>query len=145
MKTFLIKNWEAIGGIIIIIIAFCAGRYSSPEKIKTEIKTVEVEKIVTKIQHQTITIRENKDGSKDTVIITDTKSDQTDKAKSKTDEKEVTLSKDKLNISLLAGGSLPFTSPIIGVSLQKNFIGPITLGGWLLNNSTGGLSIGINF
>ena len=130
--------------VIVIIISYATGRYMSPEKIKTEVKTVEVEKVVTKIEHKTVKIKENKDGSKETIIITDSRADSNTNIRSQDKTKESTV-RDKINVSLLAGNSLPISAPIFGASVQKNFIGPITLGAWVLTNKTGGLSVGLNF
>jgi hypothetical protein len=140
MKAFLNKNWEALGGVIIIVIAFYAGKYTTPEKVR--VQTVTVEKEVVKVEHKRVVIKQNKDGSKETVIVVDT--DVKEKSKDQETIKEKTI-QSKFNVSLLAGGSLPLTSPVFGVSAQKNFIGPITLGAWVLNNGTGGLSVGLNF
>ena len=129
--------------VIVIVISYATGRYMSPEKIKTEVKTVEVEKIVTKVEHKTVKIKENKDGSKETIIVTDSKADTINHSRTQDQTKEVTV-KDKLNVSLLAGNSLPLSAPIFGASVQKNFIGPVTLGAWVLSNKTAGLSIGLN-
>jgi hypothetical protein len=120
MKQFLNKNLKSIGGLIIILIAFFVGRFYAPEKIKIEVKTVEVEKVVTKIQHKKVVIRENKDGSKETVIITDTKSDEKAKGKSETDTKEIVNGR-KLNVSALAGTTFPLKA-VFGVSANKQIL-----------------------
>jgi hypothetical protein len=132
-----------IAAVIVVAIAYAAGRYTAPEKIKTEIKTVEVEKVVTKVQHKKVVIRENKDGSKETVIITDTKSDEKGKSNTDIKNKEVT-NKGSFNISVLAGSSVPING-VLGVSATKNVLGPITVGAWGLTNGTAGLSVGLNF
>lgn len=132
-----------IAAVIVVVIAYAAGRYTAPEKIKTEIKTVEVEKVVTKVQHKKVVIRENKDGSKETVIITDTKSDEKGKSNTDIKNKEVT-NKGSFNISVLAGSSVPING-VLGVSATKNVLGPITVGAWGLTNGTAGLSVGLNF
>jgi hypothetical protein len=132
-----------IAAVIVVVIAYAAGRYTAPEKIKTEIKTVEVEKVVTKVQHKKVVIRENKDGSKETVIITDTKSDEKGKSNTDIKNKEVT-NKGSFNISVLAGSSVPING-VLGVSATKSVLGPITVGAWGLTNGTAGLSVGLNF
>jgi len=141
MKQFLNKN--TAGVIVIIVIAFCVGRYTSPEKIKTETKIVEVEKEVNKKQKQVVKIKENTDGSKETVIVTDTETDEKVTAHSETQTKEVTNPR-KVNVSILAGTSLPINM-VLGVNVSKPILGPITAGVWALNNKTAGLSLGFNF
>lgn len=144
MKSFLSNNKKAIGGVVIVVIAYYAGKYSAPEKVRVETVTVEVEKKVNKEQRKKVFIKENKDGSKETTIVVDTSVKEDTKANSESTVKEVTT-RTKLNVSVLAGGSLPLSEPIFGISAQKNFIGPITLGVWGLTNKTGGISVGLNF
>jgi 23S rRNA pseudoU1915 N3-methylase RlmH len=144
MKKFLNKNKEALGGVIIIVIAFYCGKYSAPERIKTEIKVVEVEKEVKKSEHKTIKIKQNKDGSKETIIISDTNTEEKSKEKT-TEEKKEIIRNAKTNISLLVGGAYPISGPHYGLSVQRQLIGPITLGAWGTTNNNFGLSIGLNF
>lgn len=144
MKAFLNKNKEALGGILIIVVVFAAGRYSAPEKVKVHTVTVEIEKKVDKQQNKKVYIKENKDGSKETTIIVDTSVKENTKANSESTIKEITV-RDKLNVSLLVGGPLSFSEPTFGISANKNFIGPITLGLWGLTNKTVGFSVGLNF
>lgn len=140
-----IATKETLGGFLIIVIAFYCGRYSAPEKIKTEIKTVEVEKIVTKVEHKTIRIKENKDGSKETVIISDSKTQDEQKSKSKTELEEITRKHSVTNVSVMAGVTHPVSGIDYGISVQRNILGPFTLGAWGMTNISAGLSIGFNF
>lgn len=135
------KQWPIT--IVLVVAAYLAGYFLSPHKIKTETKTVEVEKIVTKVVKQKVRIKENKDGSKETVIITDTKSDEKTDIDSKESNKEVTNGS-RLNISVLAGSSFPLNWTF-GVSATRQVLGPITFGAWGLSNGTFGLSAGLNF
>ena len=144
MKKFLYKNKEVVGGLIIIVIAFCCGRYSAPEKIKTEIKTIEVEKLVNKVERKVIKVRENADGSKDTVIVVDSDTVEKSSGKSSVETKEVINSR-RTHASLLIGGTYPLSGPHFGLSFHRNVLGPFTLGAWLLTNSSAGLSVGMNF
>lgn len=129
--------------VIVIIVSYATGRYMSPEKVKTEIKTVEVEKTTTKVEHKIVKIKENKDGSKETVIVTDSRSGATTNSRSQTETKEL-INKGSFNISVLAGSSIPING-VLGVSATKNVLGPITVGAWGLTNGTAGLSVGLNF
>lgn len=130
-------------------ICFSLGRYSAPEKIKTEIK---VEKVVEKQEVvRTVTkVVERPDGTKETEIVqdseTNTKSDTTrDKVT------EVTITHNNLNISLLAGAQPKLfqgvsIGPIVyGASVSKEVLGPITVGAFGLSDLTFGASIGFNF
>lgn len=138
------NNKKYILFAIIIVISYATGRYMAPQKIKTEIHTVEVEKEVTKVEHKIVKIKENKDGSKETIIVTDSSSNQRSKEKDSFASKEVTV-RDTLNISVLGGISFPLSQPVIGISAQKNLIGPVTMGLWGLSNGTVGASLGLNF
>lgn len=130
---------------ILLALSFSIGRYCSPEKVKTEIKTVEVEKIVKKVEHKVITIRQNKDGSKDTTIVVDSNTDQKTHSNSSTINKEITTKEIKTNVSLLIGGTHSISPLNYGISIQRSFIGPITIGAWALTNANYGVSIGLNF
>lgn len=132
--------------IAALAVAYASGHYFSPEKIKTEVRTVEVEKIVTKVVHQTITIHEKPDGTKDTTIVTDANTNSTTNKESKDATKEVTVSKDRFNISVLAGSTFPLnlSSPIYGISVNRNILGPLTAGIFGMTNSTVGISLGLN-
>lgn len=144
MKQFLNENKKAIGGVVVVIVAFYAGKYSAPEKVRVETVRVEVEKKVDKEQRKKVVIKENKDGSKETTIVVDTSVKENTKANSESSVKEV-ISRSRINISLLAGATIPLSPPIFGISAQRDFIGPITIGAWGLTNRTIGLSLGLNF
>lgn len=133
--------------ILGMVIAYASGRYFSPEKIKTEIKTVEVEKFVTKVVHEVITVIEHPDGTKETKTVKDTNSTSQSNSTTVVKKDEKTISKDRINVSVLAGGQLPLNSNsvLLGASAQKSILGPVTAGVWVLNNASGGLSIGLNF
>jgi hypothetical protein len=136
------KNY--IGIIVLVVVSYSVGRYMSPEKIKTEIKTVEVEKVVTKTERKRIHITEDEEGMMDALIIIDSSTQENTHENSFAEEKEVII-RDDYNVSIMAGAGLPYTNPVFGASIQKRFIGPVTLGVWGLSNKTGGVSIGLNF
>ena len=138
---------KIIIAIVAIASTFALGRFTSPDKVRTEIKTVTVEKVVTQIVHQTVTIKETKDGTKETVIVTDSNTDTKSNSNSTNETKEITISKDRINISVLAGSSFPInlSAPVYGISANKNRIGPITIGVWGLSDKTVGESLGLNF
>ena len=129
-----------------LLTVFAIGRFTSPTKVKTEVRTVEIEKIVTVVEHKTIKIFEKPDGTKETVIVSDTKSDSKSNSKDTDSKKEVTLSKSTLNISVLAGVKFPIdqTSVVYGASVTKQIIGPFTATAWGLSNLSGGIGIGLN-
>lgn len=156
---------------IILAVALCAGsyamgRYASPEKIKTEIKTVEVIKTVKdttsdtkKNTHKVTTVTEtvNKDGTKTVVTTTteDSNSDKnsaststTDTNKTSDEKKEVTYASSKTHIQIL-GGMNAFSStpqvPVYGASVSRDVLGPFSIGVWGLTSGVVGASIGLSF
>jgi hypothetical protein len=156
-------------GIAIFVVAgaFATGRYTVPVKTKTEIKTVEVQKIVYRTKKDTtdqrkkkIVIVENKqkDGSETKVTtITDdgtTKSiASNDTTKSddhqKEEKKEIVKESGHLTISALAGTNftgIPASQGVLyGGIIQRNLIGPVVIGVWGLSSGTGGASLGLEF
>lgn len=153
MSKQLIITLAIVGG------AFAFGYYVAPEKIKTEIKTVEVikevvKRVVDKSQNKrkTTTIVQNKDGSSTTTITEETvteTSSETDKNRdtsiAKDETKEVTKSGSRLSLSALGGLNLKDGTPVYGGHVQRELIGPITIGVWGMSNVTGGFSLGLNF
>lgn len=138
---------KVIISVIVLAVVFAAGRQSVPEKVKTEIQKVEVEKVVTVVKREVVTVRENPDGSKETTIVTDTTTNsQTNTNASNQTTEEIKKGK-KLNVSLLAGTSpsLNLTELVYGASISKELVGPVTVGAWALTNKSIGLSVGLNF
>jgi hypothetical protein len=148
---------------VALLTAFAFGRFTTPVKIKTEIKTVEVEKKTDNIKQDkdlhketTTTTVKNKDGSEETktTVIEDTKTDTSRKdsdsvATSTTQTKEVTRGSSPVTISLLAGASLtqglgPSTL-VWGGAITHPVLGPITIGLWGLTSKEFGASLGLTF
>jgi hypothetical protein len=149
--------------VVMVVTAYAFGRWSAPVKVVTEIKTVEVEKKTkdtkeTEDQHKrtetTITVDHKPDGethSVTTIVQTDDKQSGTeskstdDKSKTTDDKKEETKSSSRLNLSLLGGIDLNTSKNIIGGSISRDLIGPVSVGIWGMNNQTCGFSIGLTF
>lgn len=148
-----------------LLTSFAAGRWLAPEKIRIEIKTVEVEKKIDQTQvdaernrrrETTITEETRPDGTKTkTTHSTDEaethktvdKSTVDDVTKSTTEEKEVTRGTAKVTISALAGlKPTDLTAPpVYGLAITKPILGPITVGLWGLTSGTIGFSAGLTF
>lgn len=93
----------------------------------------------------TTTIIKEPDGTVKTVKVIDVV-EHTDTDKQETKDVKVSAVGPKTNISALIGGRLsPLDSPYYGISVNREFLGPVTLGAWGLTNGTLGLSIGVNF
>ncbi len=127
------------------IAGFFIGRESVPPEIKTieVIRTVEVE--VEKHRETNETVVKHPDGSETT-----TRRTTEDTSKHKTDKKEEstqTVSTSRpYHVSALAGVSVQdLKSPVYGIHVSKDFIGPVNLGAWGLTDGSVGVSIGVSF
>jgi hypothetical protein len=145
VKTFLNKNWEAIGGIVIIVIAFYAGKHYAPTKVETKVITVEVEK--TKVVEKKVIVEKvNPDGSKTTVTTIDT---NTEKENTTASNSTTTKENKKQSLNVHAMGGLDITNPsngfIVGAHVSKQLLGPISFGLFGLTNGTAGISLGLSF
>lgn len=151
---------KIIIAVIALAASFLAGKYTTPAKVVTEIKTVEVEKKVEqkdveKEKHKKTVIVKNKDGSSTTTITDDSastdRSKTTDDVAKRTDEKkEVTRDGALTSISILAGLQVPFDPSTTlsqikyGIHVHKEILGPITVGAFGFTDRTFGLSMGLN-
>lgn len=146
--------------IVGLVTAAAVGRWTAPEKVRVETKTVEVEKESTKTNIDkdvkkitTTTTTKKPDGTVSTTTVTtseDTSKINRDKEDDKTvtsdTVKEVTRSSSKLILSAMAGASVTsLSTSIYGGSIQKSVLGPITVGAWGMSNGTAGLSLGLLF
>lgn len=146
----------------VLIVSFGIGRYSAPEKVRTETKIVEVEKKSTKKEVDTDKHKETKvvevinpDGTKTTTTIivedTDQKKKETDKSSRKSNYdtvSEVSRSGSRISLSALAGSdlrNLHALVPVYGVAANKELLGPITVGVFGMSNGLAGVSLGLNF
>lgn len=128
------KTYIFIGSLALLV-AFGFGYFFAPNKIKEVEKIVEV----VKVEHSTTVIREKPDGTKETTIVVDTDT-RTD---TKENTREETISKSKTNLSVLIG------TDNYGISALHTFLGPLTVGPWVITNKQFGdikygLSLGIN-
>lgn len=148
----MLSKYQIIIGALALLVAFAVGRFLAPTKVKTEVKTVYVEKKTEdqKVQkHIQTVIVQKPDGSKETKITEDDNSD-TKTAESnqtvKQEDKEVIRGTGKTYIAALAGLSISnFGQPVYGASVARSVLGPITVGAWGLTNGTAGLSVGLSF
>lgn len=139
------KNY-ILTAIVALLIGGAFGYYLMPSKIVTETKVVTVEKEVQVDTHKTTVTVEKSDGTKTTTTVDNSVVNTTQDTQS-TDNKTVktNISKNVLNLSALAGYSFSTLSPVYGLEVSKNLLGPITSGLWAMTNRSCGLSIGLNF
>lgn len=126
--------------ILALLGTFLGGMYYGSRQ-SSETKTKEKE---TTSKDITTVIKEisRPDGTKETntTIV--------DRSKEKREEtsQQIIVPKKTLSVSALIGvNNSNFSAPIYGVSITKDFCGPITAGVWGLNNGTAGVSIGVRF
>jgi hypothetical protein len=146
--------------LALMVFSFAAGRWLVPEKVKIEKQIVEVEKKskdknaeknTRKTTTTTKTVYPDGRVEESTVVVeeTDRKSSSTEVSegnKTETELKEITNSSSKVSIQGLAGYRLTTSElPLLGLSVSKPILGPITVGVWGLNNSTFGASLGLTF
>ena len=167
-------NRYKVGMVIIYtVVCLAVGRYTVSTKIvdtksstqivnnkETKIDDKNVDKHDDKTTKQVVVQIVNKDGSAQTTTTTIT--EDKDNIIAKTDDKTVNLDNSstintetktitkggsKTNISLLGGVNLsnPAGGMLYGLSVNREIIGPITLGVFGLSNGSAGLSLGINF
>lgn len=139
------NRWQAILGLLMLVGAFAAGRWLSPEKVVTRTVTVEVEK--TKSKQDSTTIKVTKpDGTITETTTTKTETETVTNTNNKT-ETIVQNKKSALNVNALAGINVtnPAGGIIFGGHISKQIFGPVSIGVFGLSNGTAGLSVGLQF
>jgi predicted Zn-dependent protease len=122
--------------VLVLLVGYAFGRYVVPGKETIKVQTVTVEHTHT----VTITVHD-KDGSSTTTTTTDTGS--TTAANSST---VITNNKPLWKVSGLGGLNVhSLSTPIYGGEVEHRLVGPISVGVWGLSNSTGGVSLSLEF
>ncbi len=141
-------------GVLCVVTSFAVGRWSSSNNVDTSStsKSVTESKTQETINtHTKTTITESKkpDGTDTTTTVIDQV--QNEKATESMDSKMMTESTSKpgskINISVLGANdfSRGLLVPTYGLSVSKEFIGPVTVGAFGLMNGVVGVSIGLDF
>lgn len=118
-----------------IAVSYSVGRYLQPEKVV--VKEVEVIKRDVKTVVKTI---KQPDG---TIIRERTTEDKTQTNKS--NETVVTNQGSKVRINAIAGWSFEHKKEIYGLMVQKDILGPISVGVFGMSDKTIGVTVGISF
>lgn len=123
---------------VVIITAFAVGRYSARSDTKTQTQ------VLTAVKTDTVTktiVNKKPSGETTTTTIeehiTDTK--RLDKTTTEAGKRSL------INLSALGGLDTRTLQPVYGISANKEFIGPITVGAWGLTNGSVGVSVGWTF
>ena len=136
-----------------IILAAVIGRYTAPEKVRVETKTVTVEKVVTNTEtHKKTTTTDvvKPDGAHEivTVATDDTNVHQTDNVNASTSAvAETTRGYSKTTLAVLGGLKplSPSEPPVFGGIVTRPILGPITVGVWGMSTGTFGAAFGLTF
>lgn len=150
---------QVLIGLAVVLTSFAFGRYTAPEKVRIETKTVEVEKKVEhtdtnrdKHQDTTTTTEKRPDGTVITTTKTtvDTKTnretDAATTASKSTDElKEITKTSSPVTLTLLGGAVLSSPQLVYGGMVGKPVLGPIGISVWALSNATLGAGVSLTF
>lgn len=131
-----------------LLVSFAVGRY-----------TANVTKTVSTDKQTTVTDDKNTETTTSTEIykpdgtktITTVTIDNSDTTENHTDQEKTTQTVAKAsaqyNLSILGGIYAQSTiNPLVyGASINKEILGPVTGGAWILSNGTFGVSVGVNF
>lgn len=136
---------------ISIVVGFAICYATMPKKIVTQVvqtdnKKTDVEQ--NKRKETTTTTKETKDGTKETTTKTveETNTERKTVDKTRTDSSSTTTyGSSGYGASLLAGTDFSGATPLYGVSVNKNVLGPINLGAFAFKNGMVGLSLGLQF
>jgi hypothetical protein len=155
LPTFSTKT-KVITSVLVVATAFASGRYSVT--ITPEVKTIIDQKIADHTKTDTDTHTQTKivevktpDGTDTkTTTISQVKEVQAEDAKqvqTHVDQTVTPIVKPKMNLSVMVGTQVinPNGQPLYGASFDREFIGPVTLGIWALNNGTIGIRAGLDF
>lgn len=134
-----------------VLLAYGFGRYSKSD-VKTSEKINQTEQTnETKNTHTKTTITETKkaDGTDTTTTTIDqvANDNKTEKDNTTVDYQQTISKGSKINISVLGANdfSRGLLVPTYGLSVQKEFLGPITVGAFGLMNGVIGVSVGVDF
>lgn len=159
-------KYKVIIGVVALVVAFAFGRYSAPESVHEVKETTETatkeknkEKATEKHTHDAskVTVITKPDGTKEVTHEFTHDEDTSRKSSSNTsetvaktdkEEKDITYKGSKLTLSALAGAKVNFSEPLTpayGGMIQKEVLGPISVGAFGFSNGMAGVSVGVSF
>lgn len=132
------KRNIAIAAIVCAVLGYSFGRYAQP----TKVETVEVTKEVVKRDVVTV-VKEvvRPDGTKETETTTTDKTTET----SNTSNSTKTAQRSAYKVNVMAGYLSDKGKTEYGIMVQKNFMGPISLGAYATTEKTVGVTVGLEF
>jgi hypothetical protein len=148
LTTIKSYKYTALAFVLVGIISFGSGRYLTPTKVVTQIKTVEVEHVI-KDDNVVTTTHEVKEPDGEDVVDTTTKDLTTTVTQEKeaTEEtKTVTTEKPQWKVSgIITAKPLTLYQPSYGALVERRILGPVFIGAGANTDSTLYLSIGVEF
>lgn len=128
-------NKNYIVALVALVLSFAAGRYSVDINKRTEIDETKKTRTDTTI----VTIKEPSGKETTTTVIKERETTKKELNQVESSQKAI------LNIAILGAYDPTQNQPSYGLSISKQFIGPVTLGVFGLTNGVAGVSIGVNF
>lgn len=139
---------EIIGGILLLVIGYAAGRYVQPAKVVTKTETVtKTNTVVQEHVHTVVQTVVKPNGEKVITKTTDNNSVEKNNTSSDSSASTVTTySKPQWRAQGLVGlSTINLSSSIYGVGVERRILGPIFVGAYGKTNSEAGLSLSLEF
>lgn len=127
-----------------LIISFAVGRYSAQKpNVQESVKTDETKNTAIDVDTHTVIVH-LPDGSTTTTIDKSRKQNITDVSKTAS-VISIESVKPQVQLSLLGGYDTKNNASVLGASVSKQMLGPITIGAFGLSSGVVGLSLGVVF
>lgn len=134
---------KIIIGLLGLISAFAIGRFTAAKPEVTQVKEVVKDKETVKNVKRTTTKTKDKDGNEKTVTVVDSVTD-TKQSESSKSETKVTNALQKYRVGVMLGLDKE-GNHTKGLMAEGNFIGPVNLGAFVLDNRNYGFTITVGF
>jgi len=133
-----------IAGLVIFAVGYGTALLTRPAKVITKTQTITQTHDIIHDHIHTVVVTKP-DGTKTTT--TDDNSVINDNSSTKDSSSTITTySKPQWKVGALAGLSVnSLSKPIYGAQVEKRLLGPISIGAFGLSNSTGGVSLSLEF
>lgn len=130
-------------GLLLIVIGYSLGRYTTPEKVVT--KTVIDTKTVTVVQHDIQTVEVDKPDGTKTITVVDKSVDTTKQQIGESQTKVVENSKPQWKVSAQLAPKAVVYEYFYGAQIERRILGPVFVGAFGNIDHTLGVSLGLEF
>lgn len=136
-----------IAVVVALILTFALGRYSVETPKTSEVSHAETQKDKNTEVERTTTIVKRPGGDETTTVVERRRQVVREETKEHTTKETSgsTSNHRRWSVGVLGAFDFPRGTPVYGLSIQKEVLGPITAGVWGLNSGTIGISLGVNF